>query len=67
MLDDADIDVAASAGAWSAFLHQGQICMTACRHIVFEAVADQYLDRLAERAGKLPVGDPHPTRSPWGR
>src|SRR5580692_451671 len=59
VLDDADLEVASSAGAWSAFLHQGQICMTAGRHIVLEAVADQYLERLAERAGKLPVGDPH--------
>jgi benzaldehyde dehydrogenase (NAD) len=59
VLDDADLDVAASSGAWSAFLHQGQICMTAGRHIVLEAVADQYLERLADRAAKLPVGDPH--------
>jgi len=59
VLDDADLDVAASSGAWSAFLHQGQVCMTAGRHIVHEAVADSYLERLAERAAKLPVGDPH--------
>src|ERR1700729_2727483 len=59
VLDDADIDIAASAGAWSAFLHQGQICMTAGRHIVLEAVAEEYLERLADRAAKLPVGDPH--------
>ena len=59
VLDDADLDIAASSGAWSAFLHQGQICMTAGRHIVHEAVAEQYLERLADRAAKLPVGDPH--------
>ena len=59
VLDDADLDVAASSGAWSAFLHQGQICMTAGRHIVHEAVADQYLERLTDRAAKLPVGDPN--------
>ncbi len=59
VLDDADLDVASSAGAWSAFLHQGQICMTAGRHIVVAAVADEYLDRLAGRASALPVGDPH--------
>jgi benzaldehyde dehydrogenase (NAD) len=58
VLDDADIDVASSAGAWGAFLHQGQVCMTAGRHIVLEAVADQYLERLTARAQKLPVGDP---------
>ena len=59
VLDDADLEVASSAGAWSAFLHQGQICMTAGRHIVVESVADEYLDRLASRASNLPVGDPH--------
>jgi len=59
VLDDADLEVASSAGAWSAFLHQGQICMTAGRHIVLESVADEYLDRLAGRAANLPVGDPH--------
>jgi len=59
ILDDADLEVASSAGAWSAFLHQGQICMTAGRHIVLESVADEYLDRLAHRASGLPVGDPN--------
>ena len=58
VLDDADLEVASSAGAWSAFLHQGQVCMTAGRHIVSAAVADEYLDRLAKRASALPVGDP---------
>ncbi|MGH8720620.1 MAG: aldehyde dehydrogenase family protein, partial [Burkholderiales bacterium] len=27
VLDDADLDVAASSAAWGAYLHQGQICM----------------------------------------
>jgi benzaldehyde dehydrogenase (NAD) len=58
ILDDADLDVASSAGAWGAFLHQGQVCMTAGRHIVVESVADAYLERLAKRADDLPVGDP---------
>jgi benzaldehyde dehydrogenase (NAD) len=59
ILDDADLEVASSAGAWSAFLHQGQVCMTAGRHIVLESVAEEYLDRLAARAAGLPVGDPN--------
>jgi benzaldehyde dehydrogenase (NAD) len=59
ILDDADLEVASSAGAWSAFLHQGQVCMTAGRHIVLAGVADEYLDRLAARASGLPVGDPN--------
>lgn len=59
VLDDVDLDAAASNGAWSAFLHQGQICMVAGRHIVHEAVADDYVAKLAEKAGHLPVGDPN--------
>jgi benzaldehyde dehydrogenase (NAD) len=58
ILDDADIDLAVSAGAWGSFLHQGQICMTAGRHIVHEKVADAYVSALAEHADHLPVGDP---------
>src|SRR4051794_11221995 len=58
ILDDADLEIASSAGAWGAFLHQGQVCMTAGRHIVLESVADEYLERLTKRAEQLPVGDP---------
>jgi len=58
ILDDADLDLAVSAGAWGSFLHQGQICMTAGRHIVHEKVADAYVSALSEHAEHLPVGDP---------
>ncbi|WP_433678254.1 benzaldehyde dehydrogenase [Nocardia sp. CA-119907] len=59
VLDDADLEVASSAGAWGAFAHQGQICMAAGRHIVLESVADEYIDRIARRADALTVGDPN--------
>ena len=58
VLDDADLDKAASAGAWGSFLHQGQICMTTGRHLVQDSVYDDYVNRLAEKASHLPVGDP---------
>jgi benzaldehyde dehydrogenase (NAD) len=58
ILDDADLQAAVSAGAWASFLHQGQICMTAGRHIVHEAIADRYIEALATHAEHLPVGDP---------
>ncbi|MEV6964799.1 aldehyde dehydrogenase family protein [Hamadaea sp. NPDC051192] len=58
VLADADIDKAVSAGAWGSFLHQGQICMTAGRHLVHSAVYDSYVSALAEHASHLPVGDP---------
>ena len=58
VLDDVDVDAAASVGAWGSFAHQGQICMTSGRHLVQSGVADAYIDALAAHAEKLPVGDP---------
>jgi benzaldehyde dehydrogenase (NAD) len=58
ILDDVDVAKAASAGAWGSFLHQGQICMTTGRHLVHEAVYDEYVDALSAKASHLPVGDP---------
>ncbi len=55
VMDDADLDRAASAGAWGSFLHQGQICMTAGRHLVHEAVYDDYVARLAGKAEHPPA------------
>ena len=59
VLDDADLDLAVSAGAWGSFLHQGQICMTTGRHLVHEDIHDDYVAALAAKADHLPVGDPH--------
>ncbi|MDT5038547.1 MAG: benzaldehyde dehydrogenase, partial [Micromonosporaceae bacterium] len=58
VLDDADLDLAVSAGAWGSFLHQGQICMTTGRHLVHQSVHDEYVARLADKAEHLPVGNP---------
>ena len=37
VLDDADLDAAAAAGAFSSFQFQGQVCFAAGRHIVHAA------------------------------
>ncbi|WP_115512815.1 benzaldehyde dehydrogenase [Xanthomonas arboricola] len=58
VLDDADLDRAASAIAFGAYLHQGQICMATGRVLVQRSVADALTQRLAEKARHLPVGDP---------
>ena len=58
VLDDADIEAAASAGAWAAFFHQGQICLTGGRHIVHERIAEAYVKALVRKAKALVVGDP---------
>jgi benzaldehyde dehydrogenase (NAD) len=58
VLDDADLDLAVAGGAWASWLHQGQICMSAGRHLVHEKLAGAYAERMAEKAKALPVGDP---------
>jgi len=58
VLDDADLDVAASNAAWASYLHQGQICMAAGRILVQRRVASEFTEKLAERARRLPCGDP---------
>lgn len=58
VLNDVDVDLAASAGAWGSFLHQGQICMTAGRHLVHADLYDDYVAALAAKAIALPAGDP---------
>ncbi|MER7797086.1 aldehyde dehydrogenase family protein [Microbacterium sp. NPDC096154] len=58
VLPDADVQAAASVGAWGSFLHQGQICMTTGRHLVHRSIADEYVAALAEKAKGIPVGDP---------
>ena len=58
VLDDADIEAAASAGAFASFQFQGQVCFATGRHIVHRSVADAYVALLAEKAGRLRLGDP---------
>jgi benzaldehyde dehydrogenase (NAD) len=54
----ADVDRATSVGAFGSFIHQGQICMSASRHLVQSSIAKEYSSALAARAEHLPVGDP---------
>ena len=67
VLDDADLSDATMIGAWSAFHYQGQTCITAGRHIVAASLFDAYVERLAERAKAITVGDPATRRWVWGR
>ncbi len=57
VLDDADLDAAASAVAFGAWFHQGQICMASNRVLVHESVAEGLKQRLVLKAQHLPVGD----------
>lgn len=58
ILDDADLEGAVNAAAFGAFMNQGQICMSTERFIVDEKIADEFVEKLAARASRLPAGDP---------
>jgi benzaldehyde dehydrogenase (NAD) len=58
VLPGADIDKAAAAGAFASFLHQGQICQAAGRHLVHESQFAEYVEKLAAIADGVRVGDP---------
>jgi acyl-CoA reductase-like NAD-dependent aldehyde dehydrogenase len=58
VLADADLDYAVDATAFGAFLHQGQICMSARKIIVEEPIAETFVERLVEKTKGLKSGDP---------
>ncbi len=58
VLADADLEYAVNASAFGAYLHQGQICMSARRIIVERAIADEFAGQLAEKTAGLKTGDP---------
>jgi len=58
VLADADLEYAVNASAFGAFLHQGQICMSARRIVVERPIADEFVSRLVEKTKGLKAGDP---------
>ena len=58
VLDDADLDAAVAASAFGAFMNQGQICMSTERIVVDNAVADDFVAKLAAKAESLQAGNP---------
>src|SRR3954470_13334753 len=58
VLPDADLDAAADAASFGAFMNSGQICMRTARVVAARPVADDLAARLADRASKLVTGDP---------
>lgn len=49
VLEDADLDYAVEAAFFGAFLHQGQICMSADRIVVADAVYDSFLEKFVAK------------------
>lgn len=57
VFEDSDLDLAVDL-AVEQFDNAGQVCLGAFRMLVQESIADEFLDRVVERAGDLVQGDP---------
>lgn len=66
VFEDADLDEAAAAAAFGAFMNSGQICMSTERLIVHESVADAFIAKLAAKAKGLKAADPRDGTAPLG-
>jgi acyl-CoA reductase-like NAD-dependent aldehyde dehydrogenase len=58
ILKDADIDYAVKTAVFSAYLHQGEICMSADRIIVEKPIVEEFTEKMKNLVSHLPVGDP---------
>jgi acyl-CoA reductase-like NAD-dependent aldehyde dehydrogenase len=58
VLDDANLEAAASLAAFGATYVSGQCCVATERVLVHEAVHDEFVDRLVKEAGEVRLGDP---------
>jgi succinate-semialdehyde dehydrogenase/glutarate-semialdehyde dehydrogenase len=55
--DDADVDEAVKAAAVGRFFNCGQACLAIKRLYLFDSIADDFIEKLVSRVGKLKVGD----------
>ncbi len=56
VLDDADVDGAVSAASVGRFFNCGQACLAVKRLYLHEAIADEFVEKLAAKVGRLKVG-----------
>jgi 5-carboxymethyl-2-hydroxymuconic-semialdehyde dehydrogenase len=59
IFDDADLDAALDSALFGVFSLNGERCTAGSRILVQRGVYDEFVQRYAERAAKIVVGDPH--------
>ncbi|WP_123622349.1 NAD-dependent succinate-semialdehyde dehydrogenase [Halorubrum sp. CSM-61] len=66
VLSDADLEAAATTGAWARNQNGGQSCIAAKRFVVVDDAYDEFLGRFAEAVESLAVGDPQDSETDVG-
>ncbi len=59
VLDDADLDAAARAGAWARLQNAGQSCIAAKRFVVVRPAAEAFTEKLRAAMAAVSPGDPY--------
>nr|WP_102335533.1 betaine-aldehyde dehydrogenase [Salimicrobium jeotgali] len=54
---DADFETAVDQALNAAFFHAGQVCSAGARLIVEDSIHDEFVKELADRAGRIKLGD----------
>ncbi len=66
VLADADLDAAVEAITWGIFSNKGEVCSAGSRVIAHREVYHSLIERIAERATKITVGDPRSNETQMG-
>jgi betaine-aldehyde dehydrogenase len=64
--EDADLEIAARGAVWARYLNAGQVCTSAKRFYVVDAIANAFVDRFVALAGEIVVGDPRRPETDMG-
>jgi betaine-aldehyde dehydrogenase len=58
VMADGDLDAAVDAVVFGVYFNQGECCNSSSRLLIQDAIADDFVSRVVERARHVPVGDP---------
>jgi aldehyde dehydrogenase (NAD+) len=66
VMEDCDLDLAIESTAQGAFGSTGQRCTATSRAVVIDKIADEFVQRIVERAKKMRIGDGVDTNTEMG-
>ena len=58
ILEDANREIAIDGSIWASFYHQGQVCESGTRLMLYKNQHDSYVEELVEKLNLMKMGDP---------
>ena len=66
IFEDTDVDNAVSGALFASFVAGGQTCVQGARALVHRSIYDEFVEKLAERAKRITLGDPQDSATQMG-